>query len=160
MLKVAAESCARGESSEGFHFRPGVAVRSPTVTASLAERELNINLKHNILQAALCRKLTARFGAANVADEHPNNLGTKIDVVLRRPRNRFWYYEIETSVSPRGCLRDALGQLLEYAYWPGAKEAERLIICGDAPLDAAGATYLKALRRRFQLPIEYQQIIV
>jgi hypothetical protein len=51
-----------------------------------------------------------------------------------------------------------LGQLLEYAYWPGAQEAERLIICGDSPLDDAEAMYIDALRRRFRLPIDYQQI--
>jgi hypothetical protein len=152
------ELVAEIETLERFQFRPGVVERSPAAAASLAERELNINLKHNILQTALCRKLISEFGAENVADEHLNNLGTKIDVVVRRPKNRFWYYEIKTSASPRGCLREALGQLLEYAYWPGAQEAERLIICGDCPLDNAGAMYLAALRRRFHLPIDYQQI--
>jgi hypothetical protein len=147
------------DSGDRFRFRPGVTERSPTATASLAERELNLNLKHNILQAALCRKLISEFGAENVADEHPSNLGTKIDVVLRRAADQFWYYEIKTSPSPRGCLREALGQLLEYAYWPGAQEADRLIICGESSLDDAGATYLDSLKRRFWLPIEYQQII-
>jgi hypothetical protein len=154
------EQTAEIEAPESFKFRPGVTERSPAATASLAERELNINLKHNILQAALCRRLVSEFGAENVADELVNNLlGTKIDVVLRRSPSRFWYYEIKTSASPRGCLREALGQLLEYAYWPGAQEAERLIICGENPLDAVGASYLGSLRQRFQLPIEYQQII-
>ena len=81
-------------------------------------------------------------------------------MVVRRPSNQFWYYEIKTSTSPRNCLRDALGQLLEYAYWPGAQEATRLIICGESPLDDDGNKYLSELKRRFQLPIDYQHIAI
>jgi hypothetical protein len=101
------------------------------------------------LRRALCRELAAEYGIENVGDEHPGFRGTKIDVVLRRNRNEFWYYEIKTALSPRGCLREALGQLLEYAYWPGAHEARRLIICGESPLDQDGKTYLRRSKDAF-----------
>lgn len=142
----------------GFNFRPGVAERAPSATASLVERELNITLKHNLLQATLCRQLVAEHGADNVRSEQPSGLGTIIDVVLRLRPDEYWYYEIKTAISPRACLRQALGQLLEYAYWPGAREASRLIICGESPLDADGQKYVDELKRRFQLPISYEQI--
>ena len=154
------ERVLEGQPVGQFRFRPGVTERSPAATASFAERELNINLKHNILQSALCRQLISEFGADNVADEYLGHLGTKIDVVLQRRRNQFWYYEIKTSASARGCLREALGQVMEYAYWPGAQEPERLIICGESPLDDAGVEYLNSLRQRFRLPIEYLQIVL
>jgi hypothetical protein len=146
-------------AGEGFQFRPGVTARSPAARATLAQRELDLNLKHNLLQAALCRRLIAEYGSENVGDEHPGVARTKIDVVLRRNRREFWYYEIKTAQSPRACLREALGQLLEYAYWPRAQEARRLIVCGESPLDDDGKIYLRLLRRRFRLPIEYQQIV-
>jgi hypothetical protein len=60
-------------------------------------------------------------GAENVADQHASGLGTKIDVVLRRSAKEFWYYEIKTALSPRACIREALGQVMEYAYWPGKR---------------------------------------
>jgi hypothetical protein len=141
-----------------FQFRPGLVERAPATTASLAERELNITLKHNLLQAALCRRLVAEHGPENVRGEQPSGLGTMIDVVLRRSPDEYWYYEIKTALSPRACVREALGQLLEYAYWPGAREASRLIICGESPLDDDGQKYVDELRRRFQLPISYEQI--
>jgi hypothetical protein len=129
--------------------------------ATIVQRELDINLKHNFLQAALCRKLISEFGLENVADEHASGLGTKIDVVVRRDEDEYWYFEIKTALSPRACLREAFGQLLEYAYWPGAREAKRLIICGgECPLDAEGEQYLVLLRTRFGLPIEYQRIVL
>ncbi len=142
----------------GFSFRPGVAPRVASTKTSLAERELNITLKHNLLQAALCRRLIAEYGAENVRSEQPSGLGTMIDVVLRQRPDEYWYYEIKTALSPRACVREALGQLLEYAYWPGAHQASRLVICGESSLDADGQTYIDELRRRFQLPISYEQI--
>jgi hypothetical protein len=164
-LFIYIESSGREESSnapaeESFHFRAGFTDKSPATNVTLAERELNIYLKHNILQAALCRRLISEYGSHNVRDEHPTTLGTKIDVVVRRSENEFWYYEIKTALSPRACLREAFGQLMEYAYWPGAHEAKRLIVCGESPLDGDGETYLRQLKNRFTLPIDYEQIIL
>jgi hypothetical protein len=153
------EEMSKSRASEGFKFRPGCTDKSSATKATLAERELDISLKHNLLQAALCRRLITEYGLDNVADEHQSGLGTKIDVVVRRGKDEYWYYEIKTASSPRACLREAFGQLLEYAYWPGAREAKRLIICGESPLDENGKSYLSQLKQRFRLPIDYQQIV-
>ncbi|MBZ0148680.1 MAG: hypothetical protein K8F62_14225 [Pseudorhodoplanes sp.] len=144
----------------GFTFRPGTTARARSASATLAERQLNITLRHNLMQAALCRRLIAEHGVKNVGDEQPSGLGTKIDVVLRTGTQQYWYYEIKTASSPRGCLREALGQILEYSFWPGAREASRLIVCGESSLDADGAAYLRQLQTRFNLPIAYEQITV
>jgi hypothetical protein len=154
------EEAAQPESENGFSFRAGCTEKLSATTASLAEKELNVNLRHNLLQAALTRSLIAAYGADNVADEHPSGLGTKIDVVVRHGRDEFWYYEIKTASSPRACLREALGQVLEYAYWPGAQEPSRLIVCGESRLDDEGAAYLQRLNERFQLPIAYEHIVM
>jgi len=146
--------------TDGFHFRAGFSDKSAGTTATLAERELNVNLKHNSLQKALRLRLISEYGADNIREEQPTAIGTKIDVVVRRSKDEFWYYEIKTALSPRACLREAFGQLMEYAYWPGAQEAKRLIICGESPLDDAGEKYLINLKSRFWLPIEYEQIIL
>lgn len=154
------EESLEKSDQKGFSFQAGCTEKSATTTATLAERELNITLKHNLMQAALCRRLIAKHGKENVADEHPSGLGTKIDVVVRRGTDEYWYYEIKTALSPRACLREALGQVLEYAYWPGSREASQLIICGETPLDDDGAAYLRRLKERFRLPLEYEQILL
>jgi hypothetical protein len=74
--------------------------------------------------------------------------------------SQYWYYEIKTASSPRACLREALGQILEYSYWPSAREAAKLVICGENALDEDGAAYLRQLQTRFGLPIAYEQIIL
>ncbi|WP_441255670.1 hypothetical protein [Tardiphaga sp. 285_C5_N1_2] len=146
------------QPGNGFVFQAGCTEKASATKASLVERELNINLRHTLLQAALCDRLIKQYGAENVADEHASGLGSKIDVVLRRSAKEFWYYEIKTALSPRACIREALGQVMEYAYWPHANEAARLVICGETALDDDGATYLETLQQRFRLPVAYEQI--
>jgi hypothetical protein len=76
--------------------------------------------------------------------------------VVRRGE-RFWFYEIKTSISARGCIREGLAQLLEYCLWPGGREAEKLVIVGEPPLDNTSERYIATLRERFSMPIEYCQ---
>lgn len=57
-------------------------------------------------------------------------------------------------------IRQALGQLLEYAYREGAWNPERLYVVGEAILDAGSKRFLRRLRDDFGLPIEYRQIVV
>lgn len=142
-----------------FAFVPGCTARAQKTTARPAPAELDVTLRHNVLQEALHKRLVSRFGARNVGTELPSGAGTSVDVVVRRP-DGYWFYEIKTAHSPRACIREALGQLLEYAFWPGGQEALRLIVVGECPLDQDGREYLRQLRRRFALPIHYEQITV
>jgi hypothetical protein len=142
-----------------FRFRPGCAAKPSSVQASKAQRELDIILRHNDLQAELYRRLAEKYGIENVGTEVPSGAGTSIDLVVRQ-QDGFLFYEIKTSGSPRACLREALGQLLEYAFWPGCQDAIRLIVVGETALDEEAARYLRILRERFSLPLEYEQIII
>ncbi|MGC1784471.1 MAG: hypothetical protein WA708_18245 [Acidobacteriaceae bacterium] len=67
------------------------------------------------------------------------------------------YFEIKTGLSAQSCIREALGQLLEYSYWPGAEKATRLVIVGEPPFDKKAKAYLETLRKQFSLPLEYRQ---
>jgi hypothetical protein len=140
-----------------FSFSPGYSVKAQTTIATLTQTDIDITLRHNVLQEAICQRLVSQFGAENVCDEC-SCAGMRVDVVVRRPEG-YWFYEIKTAHSPRACIREALGQLLEYAFWPGGQEASRLTVIGESPLDHDGEEYLRQLRSRFALPIYYEQII-
>jgi hypothetical protein len=142
-----------------FEFRPIRTVKKTSAIVSQVQKELDIDLRHNILQETLHRQLAEEYGNENVGDEQQSGIGTSIDVVVRQ-KGEYWFYEIKTSHSPRACLRQAIGQLLEYTLWPGTQEATRLIVVGEMALDEAGAEYLRKLREHFCLPIEYKQIVV
>jgi len=144
-------------SETHFVFKPGCSAKAASAKATLAEKELDLDLRHNELQRALYDRLILKYGKENVGTERPSGVGTKVDVVVRQ-MNEYWFYEIKTALTPRACLREALWQLLEYAFWPGAQEPARLIVAGECELDKEGEEYLRRLRKRFALPIEYEQI--
>jgi len=77
-------------------------------------------------------------------------------VVLRHGSD-YWFYEIKTALSARGCVREGLAQLLEYSFWPRLQEAKRLIIVGEPALDADTNTFLARLRSQFALPVYYER---
>lgn len=141
--------------NSGFRFEPGCSVKLSNTKASYAQRELDVTLRHNDIQVALHNHLCTQFGRDNVGTERPN-AGGKVDVIVHR-NGSFWFYEIKTAATARGCISEALSQLLEYSYWPGAQVAERLIVIGEPSLDSESAQYLATLRQRFSLPLEYQR---
>jgi len=67
--------------------------------------------------------------------------------------NEFWFYEIKTALTPRACLREAIGQLLEYGFWPTTQEPSRFIVVGEGLIDEDGQEYLRRLKKRFSLPV-------
>jgi hypothetical protein len=142
-----------------FTFRPGCPARARAAIANVGHDQLDVVLRHNALQEALYNRLASQFAEDNVGIELASGVGTSVDLVVRRP-DGYWFYEIKTAHSPRACIREALGQLLEYAFWPGAQEASRLVVVGESVLDQAGGGYLRLLRSRFSLPIDYEQINV
>jgi hypothetical protein len=142
-----------------FSFEPGFSQKVVRATATLAQLQLDLDLRHNHLQDALYRQLVVRYGKHNVRTEQPSGVGTQIDVVVKR-KNEYWFYEIKTALTARACLREAIGQLLEYSFWPGAQEPSRFIVVGESPIDDDGKKYLRRLRNRFALRIEYESTVV
>jgi hypothetical protein len=145
-------------AGNGFHFQAGYTEGPAQTTASVPAQELDVHLRHNPLRKALYLALSQRFGADAVSTrEQPNGIGGRIDTVVRQNEG-YWFYEIKTALSARACIREALAQLLEYAYWPGAQKAERLIIVGEPELKDEARLYLTRLRQQFSLPVHYQQL--
>jgi hypothetical protein len=142
-----------------FNFKPGFSSRVTTAAVTLVERELEVDLRHNHLQECLYHRLTARYGEENVLAEQPSGTGTQIDIVVKQ-EDDYWFYEIKTALTARACLREAIGQLLEYGLWPGSKEPTRFIVVGERPAYMDGQEYLRRLRKRFSMPIEYESIVV
>lgn len=145
--------------AEPLKFRPGCNVKPATTTASQAERVLDVSLRHNTLQLALYRELADTHGEENVGTEITYVPGSSIDVVVQAT-DGLSFYEIKTASSAKACLREALGQLLEYAYWPGSETPKELVVVGEAPLTNDGKRYVDLLRARFSLPLSYRRISV
>ena len=57
-------------------------------------------------------------------------------------------------------MRQAIGQLLEYGFWPESLKPSRLVVCGEPAADAETMTYLAVINARFPAPVEYRQVVI
>jgi len=140
-----------------FEFVSGCKVKKLKTTATRKSDPVDVSLRHNALQLALYKTLCKEYGAKNVGTELSTGNGTRVDVVVQRPKG-FWFYEIKTYDSSRACIREARGQLLEYSHWPTGLAASQLIVVGESKLDKEGQEYLEKLRSQFTIPINYRQV--
>jgi hypothetical protein len=142
-----------------FCFQPGLRAKKRKAILDQSHEQVERDLRHNELQKALYRRLARKFGKQNVGTENWGVNGTRIDLVVRR-KPGYWFYQIKTADTVRACLREALGQLLEYSFWPGAQQAVRLVVAGERPMEKSAEEYLQCLRKLFSLPIDYEQIAI
>lgn len=150
----------RFDAVGGFKFEPHEIDKVTKTAATITAQQVKVELRENKLQSALRDHLKSRFGAKNVSQEQ--RISTmrgylyKTDIMVRHGKD-YWLYEAKIGSTARQCIRRALGQLLEYSFWPGHQEATKLIVVGESPLTAKSGQYVSRLRIKFSLPIEYQQ---
>jgi hypothetical protein len=116
-------------------------------------------LLHNALQTALYDKLAALHGPTSVGTEVPTGYGTSIDLVLK-VSGSCAFYEIKVAPTIKASIRQAIPQLLEYAYWrKDSKVADKLVIASKFKVTKEATDFIKLLRHRFALPPYYEQIL-
>lgn len=145
------------ESRTTFTFRAGNRAKNSWANASLPERQLSIELRHNALQSALYSELCAEYGKENVGTEIYSGSGGRIDAVAR-DHEGYVFFEIKVGQLLKICIREAIGQLLEYSYWPNTHTATELVIVGESALDGESGRYIKMLKEKLKLPISYRQL--
>jgi hypothetical protein len=124
------------------------------IAATYKARILNIRLRHNEIQNRLRLKLR-KGGLALVMLEA--KIGQRSIDLVTKHGDDLWFWEIKTSDSVRQCLREAIGQLLEYAFWPGATRPAKLIVVGERPPTPDSAAYVATLNMHLPVQLEYRQ---
>lgn len=147
---------AEGTGHKNFRFRQGHERRDVEPINIAASPKSLANRMHNAIQNELYDYLTERLGAASVGTELDTGYGTVIDLVTRY-QGTMTFYEIKTGSSVRASIRQALPQLLEYAFWPEARRADELVIVSHLAITLEAEKYLRFLRDKFNLPISYRQ---
>ncbi|MVN79276.1 hypothetical protein GO988_23330 [Hymenobacter sp. HMF4947] len=128
-------------------------------------REVEANDGHKRLSNAL-QELLAAHGYSEVTRSnsitYPNSskYSNEVDIKARDIEGNITFFEIKALSTLDGCIREALGQLLEYAYWAttGVPLASKLVIATAHPLSQAAHQYLSYLKHTVSLPIDYVQI--
>lgn len=112
--------------------------------------------EHARMQAKLMQELQAEYPKARVVREQDF-----IDVSVQTD-TELLMFEIKSDLEPRSVIRQALGQILEYAFHPSRNHSLplRLMIVGRRALAAQDRDYLNRLRKDFQLPLEYRVVSI
>lgn len=139
-----------------FAFREGVTIGKSDRSKRRPQDSIDVELRSNQIKRILYEKLKYETGL-KLGDEIPSGNGGKIDLVGSLPLGEFDFYEIKPAIFARHAIREALPQLLEYAFRRGGKSARRLIIVSQAPLDRDSDDFLATLRAK-GFPIHYQQV--
>ncbi|MCY4047925.1 MAG: hypothetical protein OXF42_07475 [Candidatus Dadabacteria bacterium] len=142
---------------EGVSSNPGFNPTSRSTERTIQERTIQTEERHDKIKDLLYKKKVREHGKQNVDTEWRTDNGQSVDLVVLQGSKR-WFYEIKVQDNDRLCIREAMGQLLEYSYWPGCEVAERLIVVGEPKLTKKGEAYLKTLREKFNIPVFYEQI--
>ena len=85
-------------------------------------------------------------------------MGTKkVDIVAKVNDSSLIFYEIKAYNAVTINIREAIGQLFEYSYWPDKHNAKELIIITQKPPDFEEAVqYIQHIRKMFNIPLYYQ----
>lgn len=113
-----------------------------------------ITALHNKIQNRLFGLLQKRYGEDAVVLEKAH-----VDIVVEHP-DLYAFIEVKSDPEARLALRNAIGQLLEYAWYEqlAGQRRPELIVAAPAPLTPAARSYLARLREKEGLKIHYVQI--
>jgi hypothetical protein len=106
------------------------------------------------MQQKLVSELRRKYPGARILFEEDY-----IDVLMETKSDRY-LFEIKSDLSPRKVLRQAIGQLLEYAYYNPSldKRSLNLIAVGRNRLSGEDELYLETVRAKFNLPLTYMVV--
>ncbi|SAL17450.1 hypothetical protein AWB68_00499 [Caballeronia choica] len=110
--------------------------------------------EHARMQHRLMSELKQEYATARIVCEE-----NFVDVTVETD-NELIFYEIKSDLAPRTVLRQAVGQLLEYAFYPRkqTRYATRLVVVGRRQLSPMDQAYLYTLCEQFSLPLEYRMV--
>jgi len=110
--------------------------------------------EHQLIQKKLVEELRKKYPKDSIICEEDY-----VDVRVETAEE-VTYYEIKTDLDPRTVIRQAMGQLLEYAYHPfrSGRVPSSLVIVGRSPLGEKDVEYLDHLINHFNLPLHYKQV--
>lgn len=137
------------------NIKTDIAKKKEKAIRKITARTTESELRHNKIQKKIYKILCEEFGKDNVFPEDLTDIGTLIDIVVKN--SNLFYYEIKTAPLIRECIREAMGQLIEYAYWSNDKNPDKLIIVSENPITNDAKNYLKKLRDEKKLDVYYQQ---
>ncbi|MEF2147699.1 hypothetical protein [Aquilutibacter rugosus] len=126
-----------------------------TTKYELGRREVERRAEHRTIQNELMGLFDSN---TRLGVEVKRETGGMVDLVTELDGN-YHFYEVKTCVTARHCIREAIGQLLDYAFRSvHSRPVAKLIVVGRGTLKPDDERYLRKLNELISVPIEYLQI--
>ena len=123
--------------------------RSEDQRTRAAQKGGVVHPRHVRLQNKLYEYLCKKYGKGNVHYERDF-----VDLTVELSDGTT-FFEIKMDTTAKRCIRQAMGQLIEYSHYPACSKASRIVVVGDAPPSGEDRSYLEFLRRKYGMPIFY-----
>lgn len=138
-----------------FDFQHGKASNTSVYTKSTSNKKTKVRRRHGEITDDLYDYLISKgFEKENISVEKTRVGGAIVDVVLKHD-DEFDLFEIKTNNTALKNIRQALGQIFEYALMDGEITCKRLVIIGPAELTEQEQDYFKRLKELIQIKLEY-----
>ncbi len=127
-------------------------LRNTKMSKVVYKRESEIDPYHSKMQNAIWELLKSKYKKEYSGVFIEKN---RIDIKGETHEGKWHYFEIKTDSSKKS-IRKALGQIMEYCYWPESERAVKLIVVSDTAPDLETRKYLNYIRAKFKIPIFYR----
>lgn len=127
------------------------------ICKSSSSKVIEYDNLHNVIQNGLCEYLEKEFPNKKIHTEAGAYGNTKIDVCVEGKDSHFSFYEVKSYSDTKTSIRMAMGQLIEYCYYPLNNRAQKLYIVAHTEINDDVRSYMKHLRESLKLPIYYLQ---
>lgn len=123
---------------------------------TIAAQEILIDPIHKKIQSGLYKILRKQYKRISIECSLDGYGRQRVDILgQHKDTNEWHFFEVKTH-SARQSIREAIGQLLEYAHYPSDNRADKLFIVGPQPPDEQDKAYIKMLRDTYGLPIWFR----
>ena len=155
-LSSGSEKEQQNEDGIDFSESSNVTIPKKTIRKKITEQLKELDNVHGILQVELMAFLKREFPQSKFGHEIRKISGNyRIDIVEETAEEKYVFYEIKTYPVVLHSFRIAIGQLLEYAYYPKQKITDKFIIVTHLEAHAADLDYLDHISRELNISIQY-----
>lgn len=111
---------------------------------------------HKKIQNAVVELLKEQYTNLQMESGTDKTGKQRVDIKgLSKDEKEWHFFEVKT-MSAKRSIREALGQILEYAHYPSVNHARKLFIIGPEPPDEMDKEYLQLLRQKYDLPVWFR----
>ncbi|MBO4452257.1 MAG: hypothetical protein J5770_07570 [Bacteroidaceae bacterium] len=149
------------DKKRGFVFEKNKDGNTMMLDTSIFERvveggKIQIDPLHKRIQNAVVEILKGQYTNLQLETNPDDAADQRIDIKGYSKKDQEWHFFEVKTVSAKRCIREALGQILEYAHYPNVARAKKFFIIGPNPPDDNDKAYMELLRKRYNLPIWFR----